>query len=108
MNGVIRRLRLASGLVMLAYVTNPLRGALQFAVLLIAWVHAMIGLWFWLRLKRWYPRWQPILYAFALLLPTLAILGALEAGRQVTAMAEDPAWVAQFTQDHPRPAPADA
>ena len=90
------------------FVTNPLRGALQFAVLLIAWVHAMIGLWFWLRLKRGYPRWQPIRYAFALLLPTLAILGALEAGRQVTAMAEDPAWVAQFTQDHPRPAPADA
>ncbi|MFL6833350.1 MAG: adenylate/guanylate cyclase domain-containing protein [Xanthobacteraceae bacterium] len=90
------------------FVTNPLRGALQFAVLLIAWVHAMIGLWFWLRLKRWYPRWQPILYAFALLLPTLAILGALEGGRQVATMAEDPAWVAQFTQDHPRPAPADA
>jgi adenylate cyclase len=90
------------------FVTNPLRGALQFAVLLIAWVHAMIGLWFWLRLKRWYPRWQPILYAFALLLPTLAILGVLEGGRQIMAMAEDPAWVAQFTQDHPRPAPADA
>jgi adenylate cyclase len=90
------------------FVTNPLRGALQFAVLLIAWVHAMIGLWFWLRLKRWYPRWQPILYAFALLLPTLAILGAIEGGRQVVALAQDPAWVAQFTQDHPRPAPADA
>jgi adenylate cyclase len=90
------------------FVTNPLRGVLQFAVLLIAWVHAMIGLWFWLRLKRWYPRWQPILYACALLLPTLAILGALVAGRQVAAMAEDPAWVAQFMQDHPRPAPADA
>ncbi len=90
------------------FVTNPLRGALQFAVLLIAWVHAMIGLWFWLRLKRWYPRWQPILYAFALLLPTLAILGVLEAGRQVAAMAEDPAWVAQHAQNHPRPAPADA
>src|SRR5947208_10752664 len=90
------------------FVTNPLRGALQFAVLLIAWVHAMIGLWFVLRLKRCYPRWQPLLYAFALLLPTLAILGALEAGRQVTAMAEDPAWVAQLAQDHPRPAPADA
>ena len=27
---------------------------------------------------------------------------------QVMAMAEDPAWVAQLTQDHPRPAPADA
>src|SRR5215472_8317400 len=90
------------------FVTNPLRGGLQFAVLVIAWVHAMIGLWFWLRLKPWYPRWQPILYAFALLMPTLAILGALEGGRQVMAMAEDPAWVAQQAQDHPPAAPADA
>src|SRR5215813_6074077 len=90
------------------FVTNPLRGGLQFAVLVIAWVHAMIGLWFWLRLKPWYPRWQPILYAFALLIPTLAILGALEGGRQVMAMAEDPAWVAQQAQDRPPAAPADA
>src|SRR5438128_3054122 len=90
------------------FITNPLRGVLQFTVLVVAWVHAMIGLWFWLRLKRWYPRWQPILYAFALLLPTLAILGALEAGRQVMALVEDPAWVAQFAQDHAPAAPADA
>src|SRR5207248_2425510 len=47
-------------------------------------------------------------YAFALLMPTLAILGALEGGRQVMALVEDPAWVAQFAQDHPRSAPADA
>src|SRR6266508_6183433 len=90
------------------FVTNPLRGGLQFAVMVIAWVHAMIGLWFWLRLKPWYPRWQPILYAFALLMPTLAILGALEGGRQVMALAEDPAWVAQQAQDHAPAAPADA
>jgi adenylate cyclase len=56
-------------------VANPPRGALQLMVLVIAWIHAMIGLWFWLRLKPWYPRWQPILFAFALLMPTLAILG---------------------------------
>ena len=84
------------------FVANPLRGGLQLMVLVIAWVHAMIGLWFWLRLKPWYQRWQPILYAFALLMPTLAILGSLEGGRQVMAMAEDPAWVAQLAQDHPR------
>src|SRR5215813_1779558 len=90
------------------FITNPLRGVLQFTVLVVAWVHAMIGLWFWLRLKPWYQRWQPILYAFALLMPTLAILGFFEGGRQVMAMAEDPAWVAQLAQDHPRPAPADA
>src|SRR5262245_23784727 len=90
------------------FVTNPLRGGLQFAVMVIAWVHAMIGLWFWLRLKPWYPRWQPILYAFALLMPTLAILGALEGGRQVMALGQDPAWLAQLAQDHAPAAPADA
>src|SRR5258705_10831146 len=41
-------------------------------------------------------------------MPTLAILGFFEGGRQVMTMAEDPAWVAQLAQDHPRAAPADA
>src|SRR5262249_31992042 len=90
------------------FVANPLRGGLQLAVLVIAWVHAMIGLWFWLRLKPWYQRWQPILYAFALLMPTFAILGFFEGGRQVMAMAEDPSWVAQLARDHAPAAPADA
>jgi adenylate cyclase len=86
------------------FVARPLRGVLQFAVLVIAWIHAVIGLRFWLSVKPWYERWQPVLYAFALLLPTLAILGALEGGREVVAMAADPAWVAQLAQTHPRAA----
>jgi len=73
------------------FVVNPLRGALQFAVLLIAWIHAIIGLRFWLGVKPWYERWQPILYAFALLLPTLAILGGVGGGREVLAGPEEPA-----------------
>jgi adenylate cyclase len=89
------------------FVSDPLRGGLQFTVLVIAWIHAMIGLRFWLRLKPWYERWQPILYAFALLMPTFAILGFLEGGSQIMTMAEDPAWVAQLLAEHPRPAPAD-
>ena len=90
------------------FVTDPGQGGLQLAVLLIAWIHAMIGVWFWLHLKSWYPRWQPILYAFALLMPTFAILGYFEGGRSVVAMAEDPAWFARVTQAHPQAAPADA
>jgi adenylate cyclase len=89
------------------FVARPLRGGLQLAVLVIAWIHAIIGLRFWLSVKPWYDRWQPALYAFALLLPTLAILGVLEGGRQVVAMAEDPAWVAQLAITHPKPAPED-
>jgi adenylate cyclase len=32
------------------FVTSPVRGGLQLTVLMIAWIHAVIGLWYWLRL----------------------------------------------------------
>ena len=88
------------------FVANPLRGGLQLTVLVIAWVHAMIGLRFWLRLKPWYERWQPILYAFALLMPTLAILGFFEGGREIMAMAGS-GLGRRWSPNHPAPAPAD-
>jgi adenylate cyclase len=89
------------------YVLDPWAGVLQLIVLVIAWGHAIIGLRFWLRLKPWYERWQPLLFAFALLMPTLAILGYAEAGREVLAMAENPAWVTALQAAHPNAAPAD-
>jgi adenylate cyclase len=89
------------------YVEDPWAGVLQLCVLVIAWVHAVIGLRFWLRLKPWYERWQPLLFAFALLMPTLAILGYAEGGRQILGMADNPAWVAELKAAHPRGAPED-
>jgi adenylate cyclase len=89
------------------YVVDPWAGVLQLAVLVIAWVHAIIGLRFWLRLKPWYERWQPLLFAFALLMPTLAVLGYAEAGREVLTIAQDPAWVAELHAAHPNAAPVD-
>jgi adenylate cyclase len=88
------------------FVIDPRRGAFQLLVLVVAWLHAMIGMWFWLRLKPWYPRWQPLLYAFALLVPTFAILGTFEGGREVAALAKDPAWLAEVSRAHPRVSPA--
>jgi len=90
------------------FVVSPWNGVLQLSVLVIAWIHAVIGLRFWLRLKPWYERWQPVLFAFALLMPTLAILGFAEGGREVMTMAEDPAWAAQLLSAHPKAAPEDA
>ncbi|HLJ65133.1 MAG TPA: adenylate/guanylate cyclase domain-containing protein [Stellaceae bacterium] len=86
---------------------SPITGALQFLTLFVAWIHAVIGLRFWLRLKPWYDRAQPFLYALALLLPSLAALGALVAGRQIAARAEDPAWVAALMARMPPPTAAD-
>src|SRR5215469_13140346 len=88
------------------WVASPWRGVLQFVVLVVAWTHAIIGLRFSLRLKPWYERWQPFLFAFALLLPTLAVLGYFEGGREVVSLAQDPVWVAENAAAHPRAAPA--
>ncbi|HZB91449.1 MAG TPA: adenylate/guanylate cyclase domain-containing protein [Stellaceae bacterium] len=96
-----------SSVLLTFFVASPWRGVLQLTVLVVAWVHAMIGLRFWLRLKPWYPRWQWALFAAALLLPTLAILGFAEGGREVAGLAQSPAWVARNAAEHPRAAPAD-
>jgi adenylate cyclase len=61
--------------------------------LVVAWGHAMIGLHFWLRVRPWYARLQPTALVVAVLVPVLSLLGAIEAGRQVTALAADPNWI---------------
>ena len=43
--------------------------ARQFALPLVVWLHACIGLHFAWRLRPWYRRWLPLLYAVALLVP---------------------------------------
>src|SRR5215216_4581573 len=64
----------------------------QFTLLTVAWTHACIGLHFWLRLKPFF-RWAwPILFAVAVLLPPLAMLGVRHAAQEVTRLAADPQW----------------
>lgn len=59
-------------------------------LVLVVWSHLMVGLHFWLRLKPWYPRALPVLYALAVLLPALALLGFARAGTEVLTLAADP------------------
>jgi adenylate cyclase len=75
------------------WVFSPGYALQQVAVLVIAWLHACIGLHFWLRLRPWYPRFLPYLYSAALLLPVLAMIGFGVAGRTVLIMSQDPAWM---------------
>jgi adenylate cyclase len=73
---------------------NPALGLRQAALVLIAWTHGSIGLYFWLRLRPWFPLFAPALYAVALLLPLCALLGVVEAGREIDyRIARDPSWV---------------
>ncbi len=79
------------------WVKSPELGVQQVAVLIIAWIHGCIGVFFWLRLKPWFPRWMPLLLCCAVVLPVLALLGFYQGARSVLALANDPAWQAAHT-----------
>lgn len=52
-------------------------------VILASWIHGCIGLGFWLRMKPFYAWAAPYLFAAAILLPALAMLGVYQGGRAV-------------------------
>jgi adenylate cyclase len=55
-------------------------------LLVVVWLHAMIGLHFWVRTKDWYRTWSPLFLVAAVLIPTLSITGYIESARRVAAM----------------------
>lgn len=88
------------------WVFKPQEAVLQVAALLAAWLHGCIGLRGWLRLKPWYPAAQPYLFAAALLLPVLALLGFAEAGREVAYLYHEPDWFQRVQSAIHFPTPA--
>lgn len=77
------------------WVNSPLSGALQAVLLLIVWIHGCLGVHFWLRLKPFFPRVKEPMFAAAVLLPTLALLGYYQGGVRTLQSVEDPAWRAR-------------
>src|SRR5256886_8010936 len=65
------------------WIVWPYKGWLMYAVITVAWVHGCIGLHFWLRMKAFYRIAAPFLLAVAVLVPTLAMLGLYQGGRNV-------------------------
>ena len=65
------------------WIVWPYKIWLMYAVMIVAWVHGCIGLYFWLRMKAFYQRAAPFLLAAAVLVPTLAMLGLYQGGRSV-------------------------
>ena len=70
----------------------PWAAFLQMAALLVAWAHGCIGIYYWLRLRPFFPRYAPTLLAAAVSLPMLSLLGVFHAGRDVEQHYPDPAW----------------
>src|SRR5258706_2774811 len=81
------------------WLNNPMAGSKQAVALVVAWVHGCIGLYYWLRLRPSFPTVAPMLFAGALLLPILALMGFAQGGRQVEAMSEDTVWLSTMLAD---------
>jgi len=74
------------------WVVWPYKMWLTLSVLVIAWIHGSIGLYFWLRMKSFFKRAAPFLLAAAVLVPTLATLGLYQAGRTIIRESASPEW----------------
>jgi adenylate cyclase len=88
------------------WVLAPDFGWRQTLIVTIVWLHACIGLHYWLRFRPWYARAVPWLFATALLLPTLALLGFVAAGHEVARLAQTPGWTAALLATTHAPGPA--
>jgi adenylate cyclase len=73
-------------------VVSPFRIWLMLAVMIIAWIHGSIGLYFWLRIKAFFQYAAPFLLAGALLMPTLAMLGLYQAGKIIVDEGASAEW----------------
>jgi adenylate cyclase len=77
------------------WVNRPYMIGVQFLLLTVAWTHACIGLYFWLRLKPFFKWAGPFLLAIAVLLPPLAMTGAHHGAHEVIQLASQPQWRAE-------------
>ncbi|ESZ58075.1 hypothetical protein X727_32150, partial [Mesorhizobium sp. L103C119B0] len=68
------------------WILTPQVGVRQAIAVVVIWAHGCLGLYFWLRYRRWYPRVASALLVLAVLVPVLALLGFASAGKEVSAM----------------------
>jgi adenylate cyclase len=77
----------------------PLHGLQQVFVVSAAWIHGCLGMNVWLRLRPWWPKVAGFVYPLVFVLPILALLGFVEAGKEAIALFEggDPVWAAEVS-----------
>ena len=90
------------------WVLSPDYGWRQVLAVSVVWLHACIGIHYWLRFRPWYPRFALALFAGALLLPVLALLGFVSAGHEVARLAQTPGWTPALLARTHAPGPAES
>jgi len=84
-------------LLLLFWHIAPSLGLKQACLLVVAWGHGCLGLYFWLRLKPKFREWSHALAVLAILIPVLALIGFANGGREVARLAADPAYISLVT-----------
>ena len=79
-------------LLTLFWVLDPATGLQQVVVTVIAWIHGCMGLVIWMRIQTWWPRIAGFIYPLVIATPLLALLGMVEAGKEVIELNKDPAF----------------
>lgn len=74
----------------LFWVLDPVLGIKQVVVTVITWIHGCMGLVIWMRIQSWWPRVAGFVYPLVVVLPLLALLGMVEAGKEVIELNKDP------------------
>ncbi len=77
---------------------DPAKGWLQMALLIAAWGHAAVGIRNWIKVKSWYAAWAPHLYAAAIVVPAISLMGFVAAAIEVQPLASDPSWQLDMLQ----------
>lgn len=70
------------------WIVSPIDGLQQIIMLVVAWVHGAIGVYTWLQSRDGSARLMKFFYPFVVALPILAMLGYVEAGRQIISVEE--------------------
>ncbi len=86
---------------------DPSLALRQSLLLLIVWAHFCFGMHYWLRVRVWYPQAQPLLFAAALLVPTLALAGFASAGFTLGALVDRMGGPVRFNIDLANMTPQD-
>ncbi len=74
----------------LFWVLDPVLGLKQVIVTVITWIHGCLGLVIWMRIQSWWPRVAGFTYPLVVAIPLLALLGMVEAGKEVIDLNKDP------------------
>ncbi|MBW2053643.1 MAG: adenylate/guanylate cyclase domain-containing protein [Deltaproteobacteria bacterium] len=95
-----------SYIILFLWKLRPDLGLKDVILLIVAWSHGCIALHYFLRFRPWYPRFDKLIFGMAMLIPLLALLGFVQAGREVSYLTAQSGWVKQTLQIANVPGPS--